>query len=86
MRPLSQSALPGLGTIGRRSDDQLDHRLAVLGDDDLFAASGVFHQLRKVGLGFVEVDLARHGLPTVSKNHGLVKGLVKLDQLPFLPA
>jgi len=68
-RPLPEFALLGLNLFRRRDHDKFDHRLAVLGDDDLLALRCVFDKLRKVGLGFVEIDLARHGrtLPELVK-------------------
>src|ERR1700743_1542130 len=51
---------PRYRSLGRHGRDDLHQRLAVLGDDDLFAARGVLDQLGEPGLGFVEGDLARH--------------------------
>lgn len=77
MRELSELAF--FRRFGNRRDNQLDHRHAVLGDDDFLALRGVFDELRKVGLGFVEIDLPRHGATL-----GQLVKLVKLDQTHFI--
>jgi len=58
MRELSE--LTFFESFRRRYNGQLRYRPAVLCDDNFFALRGVLDELRKVGLGFVEIDLARH--------------------------
>ena len=66
--PQFEVVIAGAGdTLDRRrvGFHQLDHRLAAVGDDDLFAAQRRLDQLRQLGFGFEHVDL--HGaLPGVA--------------------